>query len=492
MSFPALFRGLLLMHLLGLLLLLLGLSTAQAQASVADTWNTNAGTANGFLQLAQDSEGRLSGTLLGRPLTGQYSSGQSEIAFVVGSPGAPTHLFFGTRASLGTQDAMWGIGMVLRAGQAAFGAATGHFIWEARRGAKSVPPPTGITTSPESTWVDLSGLHLGSNPRAELRLQQSADGELGGSWNGDSVLGHFSQGDGSVGLVRLVAGVPAEALASFGAEEPFTNYLVALTPEAAQRNGALVRHWDLALRGAGNLAGRWQINGNGWPGELDLTQEADGRIAGTIYGGEPVQGFYSRSERRMVLLRGPLKRPIQAFVGDVSADGERWQGQLYTLDTGASGGSYSRNVFAFAAQRYGPAPSLLPAVPVTQGSAPRLPRWYRFYNRPAEFQNTQMGWLDFSTIALDNQFDGTFYGDPAFGHFAAATGVLAMVRSRADVPMQFFVGQAQAWPRQPEADVPRFVGRFYALSAEGGALPSRMSFGWSANWVNCGSECPAY
>lgn len=490
-------RGLRLARWAGLLwLVVLGLASARAQspALLTDTWAIHAGTANGFLQLSQDADGRLSGTLLGRTLTGLYSPRDGVVAFVVGSPGAPHHLFYGERISQAGQDVIAGIGVSLRAGQTQFGASIGSFTWEARRGAGSAPAPTSVTkTAQPSSWVDVSGRHTASNPKATIRFQQAAGGDLAGSWNGGDLQGHFEQASGLLSAVRLVNGLPTEAVVSHAIDLPGSTVLVALSPEALQRMaGVAYARWDLALRGAGNLAGRWQINGNGWPGTLELTQDADGRITGAIYGGEPVQGFYARSERRLVLLRGPLQRPIQAFVGEVSADGERWQGQLHTLDAGPSGGSFGRNLFAFAAERYGPAPSALPSLPVTQGTAPALPRLFYFYNRPSEFQNTQRGHLDFSAIGTDNSFDGTLYGDPVFGHFAVSTGVLAMVRSRGGVPIQFFVGQAQAWPRQPEAFVPRFVGRFHALHAEGGALPSRMSFDWSANWATCGLACPAY
>lgn len=482
---------------LGLLaLVLLGLSSARAQAPVqlTDTWRINAGTDSGFLEISQDDQGRLSGTLFGRMLTGVYSPADGMVAFVVGTRGAPSHLFYGRWGSDAGQQLMWGIGVSLRPGQTQFGAIVGNFSWEARRGAGSTPAGTGTTTlAIPSTWIDVTGLHQATRPEATIRFVQGTDGDLAGTWNGASVVGHFEPASGLMSAVRLVNGQPTEAVVSTDVEDPYRIHWVALSPEALQRTGGVAYlQWDLALRGGGNLAGRWQINGNGWPGDLDLTQDADGRVTGTIYGGEPVQGFYSRSERRLVLLRGPATRPIQAFVGDVSTDGERWQGQLYTLDTGASGGHFARNVFSFAAQRYGPAPGALPPVPVTQGSAPRLPRWYRYFNRPAELQNTQPGVLDLSTITFDNQFDGTLYGDPVFGHFVVSTGVLAMVRLRGNMPIQFYVGQAQAWPLQPEADVPRFTGRFYALNADGGALPSRMRFDWSANWVNCGTACPAY
>lgn len=469
------------------------MARAQLAPTVTDTWGTTAGRWTGSVTLTQDAAGRISGTIDGRPLSGYFDAASNRIAFVVGSRGGATHFFWGVRSGTPQREGLFGFGMALRAGEAAFSGSTTGFEWQASRGG---PPPyrslSPVTANPlPPAWLNLTGLHDTPALGGKLRLQQDAEGNLSGSWRGAPVLGHYERTSDSATFVRSVEGVISEVGFMYGPRQSPQIAVAALTPEAAERNGGALVGSPVVVRGMIDLSSVWRINGNGWNGALDLRQASDGRITGFMYG-DPVQGFYSRAERRLVLLRGPLQRPTQAFVGDISADGEQWQGRLYTLDTGPSGGSFSRNLYAFSASRYGAAPTTLPSLPVTQGTGARLPRIYYFNNRPLEFRNTQSGILDFMTVAADNSFAGTLYGDPVYGHLALASGVLAMVRMRGDVPIQFIVGQAQAWPRQQEWDIPRFEGTYYALNDDGGVLPLRMTFDWTANWQGCAGQCLPY
>lgn len=84
-----------------------------------------------------------------------------------------------------------------------------------------------------------------------------------------------------------------------------------------------------------SLAATWKINGNGFAGDLVLTQAADGRLSGTVYG-QPVEGYYSPGAGTVVFMRYQANKPYQVFVGTASPQGLRGDFYPFAPDGGAT------------------------------------------------------------------------------------------------------------------------------------------------------------
>ena len=89
----------------------------------------------------------------------------------------------------------------------------------------------------------------------------------------------------------------------------------------------------------GNITGRWSAIANTSTGTLNITQSANGTISGTILG-NPLQGYYNRSSRRIVFVRIANGIPFQFYSGWISGNGLGLGGQfnVWNLSDGASGG----------------------------------------------------------------------------------------------------------------------------------------------------------
>ncbi|MEI7466418.1 MAG: hypothetical protein WCJ87_13830, partial [Burkholderiales bacterium] len=177
----------------------------------------------------------------------------------------------------------------------------------------------------------------------------------------------------------------------------------------------------------------WKLNGNGYPGEVTVQQSPDGALRGSIYG-DPLTGHYAPGERIGVWLRGPAGRPIQAFIGQASADGMTSSGRLYALNTSNSGASPARNVFAFIAQRAAPAAPGNPGVPNSAAGPASVAGAHQING------NGFVGPLQLNQ-APDGTLTGTIYGQMLEGHYASGTGSIALIRySGPAQPFQLFVG----------------------------------------------------
>jgi alpha-tubulin suppressor-like RCC1 family protein len=237
-----------------------------------------------------------------------------------------------------------------------------------------------------------------------------------------------------------------------------------------------------------NQSGPWKLNGNGWPGDVTVEQAADGRLSGSIYG-EKIIGFYASGERVGVWLRVPAGlEPMQAFVGEASADGLNFSGRLYALNTLIAGGSSERNVFSFKARRAAPGatpavvpsdPGVLPPAPAQQGPA-SVAGTYQIRG------NGSTGTMVLNQAA-DGALTGTIYGQRLDGHYASGTGSIAFIRSSSGAgvfsPYQLFVGTVT--PRGG------LRGDFYALSSGAGASMARMKYSWTS-WRGTGAPVAAY
>jgi hypothetical protein len=216
--------------------------------------------------------------------------------------------------------------------------------------------------------------------------------------------------------------------------------------------------------GAGNLSATWRINGNGFPGDVIVRQAPDGSLSGSMYG-DPLSGYYASGERMAVLLRGPVNRPIQAFIGQVSPDGASFSGRFYALNATNAGGSPARNVFAFAAQRDAPNPPGHPGVPDSAASLASIAGTHDFNG------NGFFGQFVVSQ-GPEGSLNGSVYGQQVEGHYAAGTGSVAFIRfSGPGQPFQLFVGSVTPGGMR---------GEFFALNGSAGASPQRMRYEWSA------------
>lgn len=207
----------------------------------------------------------------------------------------------------------------------------------------------------------------------------------------------------------------------------------------------------------------WNLNGNGYPGDVRVQQSADGTLSGTIYG-EPLTGYYASGERIGVWLRGAPSRPIQAYVGGAAPDGMHFAGRFYGLNGNTSGATAQRNVFAFTAVRAAAAPPPHPGVPTA------APGPASVAGALAVSGNGHAGSLVLSQAA-DGTLSGTIYGDALSGHYAAGTGTIAFLRFTGAQPTQLYVGTAT-----PQG----ISGEFYALAVAAGASSRRMRYAWTA------------
>jgi hypothetical protein len=226
-----------------------------------------------------------------------------------------------------------------------------------------------------------------------------------------------------------------------------------------------------------NLSDTWQINGNGWTGQLVINQSAwGGRIQGKMYGNDIV-GYFSPGEGTAVIVRySPANTPMQAFIGTVSPDGTRWSGKFYGLDIGFSGASEARNVWAFNATR-GTASVPAAPTPLSFGPSAATPL-SRAYGISANGYGGAMTFTSGSSSAPNfGQLDGFLYGNPVAGTFSTGTNTLALLRYGPDGrPAQVYIGSSD----RVYIDTCHLVGNFYPLTEPMGADPARLTYNWQA------------
>src|SRR5947209_2329195 len=103
--------------------------------------------------------------------------------------------------------------------------------------------------------------------------------------------------------------------------------------------------------------GRWNINGNGFQGDLTLTAvNADGSLQGTMYGGQPIIGFWDEAAQKITLMKivpaqpgqAPDPSTYQVYTGyQFSQGGSTLAGTFEAF--GGSGGVAQRTVFGWVA-----------------------------------------------------------------------------------------------------------------------------------------------
>lgn len=476
-----------------------------AAAQLGGRWRVTAGNTRGWLDLQQVANGDLQGTMLGLAVTGSVDLVRRSVVLLRGSPAWPDQVFEGRLSE--DEQAISGRWHPLRPQLMPLARDASGLSWAALRGSvgpAAIPPPLALPSTPGPKHI--SGLHTLIDDRLvgvrgstlDVHITHYSDNVVSGlrvPYPLHSFAGLYVREAASLAWYVLQAGWPVDVqIIRFGDGEPRRAEGQAWAPGAPGRSsdGTSPRTFAAEMRPASAITDRFGVNGNGSLGTLSFEQGRDGTIAGTLYD-EPVQGFSADGEGMMVLLRGPLHRPHQAWVGRFSPDRRRWSGLLYGLDTRIAGHGPGQNTFAFDARR---APDAVPSVLVPpvlmQGTAPKMSELATVFNRPQEFGANQSGTLQVLRSDSEGNLEGLIFGDPWYGHFAGAHGTLALVRMRGGRPQQFFFGQAQPGVLLPRGFVPRFVGSFYALTPEAGATPQRMVFDWSANAFGCGNVCPPY
>ena len=215
-----------------------------------------------------------------------------------------------------------------------------------------------------------------------------------------------------------------------------------------------------------NLTGPWRINGNGFQGDLNIVQSANGTLTGTMYG-NPITGYAASTAGQALILRGPPNAPDQVYIASLAVDGRTLTGTFYALNAANGGASAARNVFPFRASKgTGSTPSSPGPLPGGVGSTANIAGSYTIDG------NGTSGPLVIRPGA-DGAITGTVYGEQLRGHYAAGTGTAAFVRELNNLPFQVFVGTAYG------SNPPRLSGTFYPLGAAGGASATRLQFEWN-------------
>ena len=480
-----------------LLPLLGGIAPALAQpASVHALWQLRANNWPGTLDLVQAADGSLSGWMYGEPVRGYYAAAQGTLALLRGQPGAETQAFWGTVDASG--QVLRGEFHGLNGSTSGASTAFNRYAWEARLGA-AVPttPVQGLPPAGQPGPQSMAGSHwvyTSANgtlvPRPNtMSLTQQTDGALSGSYQGAPLRGFYAAGEGRVVLVRGPAQAPealhvgvvdlsrAPALPSLvGAVHP-------LSASAAAQLAAVPASWGINPRLVASMGGRWNLDGNGWPGLLNLQQDPDGRVSGFMYG-ERVVGYYAPGERTAVLLRGPEGRPTQAFIGQLAADGLTWSGVFHALST-VGGGSAGGNRFAFAARRAPLAPPPVAVGSAFGGGAACIHQAYSLTHAatlsPA-LRPAQVWFGSGAALCPTDTLFGRSSGE-AVQTFVSQTGT-AWVRFAGSEPAQLYVGTSDHTATefvQGQVVVGRMTGKVYLLSAAAGATPTSMTHTFGAN-----------
>lgn len=224
------------------------------------------------------------------------------------------------------------------------------------------------------------------------------------------------------------------------------------------------------------INGVWNLNANYYPGTLDIRQGGDGSLDGSTMYGEPIRGFYSPVQGKVVLLRGPATRPTQVFVGTVTGTGSnsRINGSFYAL-TPSMGATRVRNRFNFVASRpplaFGPEPL------VGQAAGPGcLNRSFVVYNRPSEYRSWTMPLVFDSAPCISDSLEENFDTDRFYGHYASGSGSLVFMRLNGGAPAQFYSARVDPyWFEQ------QIGGSFCALTSGMGAGTERIEYDWWAH-----------
>jgi hypothetical protein len=105
-------------------------------------------------------------------------------------------------------------------------------------------------------------------------------------------------------------------------------------------------------------SGSWTLNGNGFTGDLTITAvNADGSLNGTMYGGQPIIGFWDETAQKITFMKivpsppgqTPDPSTYQFYTGYLYSNGNTHTLAGFFEAFAGSGGTASRTVFGWFA-----------------------------------------------------------------------------------------------------------------------------------------------
>jgi spore germination protein YaaH len=106
------------------------------------------------------------------------------------------------------------------------------------------------------------------------------------------------------------------------------------------------------------VTGQWTLNGNGFQGDLTITAaDADGTLHGTMYGGQPIIGFWDETAQKITFMKivpppsgqAPDPSTYQVYTGYLFSNGTEFTLAGSFEAFAGSGGTASRTVFGWTA-----------------------------------------------------------------------------------------------------------------------------------------------
>jgi hypothetical protein len=173
-------------------------------ANLSAPWKLNGNGYPGDVTVQQASDGRLSGTIYGDPLSGYYAPGERVGVWLRGPAGRPIQAFVGQVSPDGLSFS--GRLQALNASNAGGSPGRNVYAFSALRAAASAPGNPGLPSSPAGP-ASIAGTHqlTGNGFAGSLQLNQATDGTLTGTVYGNPLEGHYANGTGSVAFIRYSA-----------------------------------------------------------------------------------------------------------------------------------------------------------------------------------------------------------------------------------------------------------------------------------------------
>lgn len=186
-------------------------ANAQGSGDLTGRWRINGNGFSGDLVIAQGTDGVLSGSMYGNPITGFMAAGARQAVILRGPAAAPDQVYVATLAA--DERTMSGSFFAFNTVNGGASAERNVFAFRAQRGTSATPsspgplPYTGVGAPPKrivgSYQIDGNGFG------GPLRIDsQSADGAVRGIVYTESLIGHYAHATGTVTFLRMLNGAP--------------------------------------------------------------------------------------------------------------------------------------------------------------------------------------------------------------------------------------------------------------------------------------------
>lgn len=215
------------------LLVLAAMSGASANpADLGASWRLNGNGFRGALQITQASDGSLSGTMYGDPVTGRYAAGERVAVLMRGPANKPIQAFVAEVAPDGRS--MSGVFYALNTHTAGGAGSRNVFAFTAQRNSTVDPPDPGRPVKAAGPrGIGASHTINGNGYIGSLSFEEAPDGALRGHVYGQTLEGHYAAGTGTVAFVRHdTAGRPFQFYAGDVTPSGMVGTFYALVAEA--------------------------------------------------------------------------------------------------------------------------------------------------------------------------------------------------------------------------------------------------------------------